>query len=102
MVAGRINHYKLSHLMLLERTMNQFSYGQAWLFYKDDIEKIKREHKVQIIFDQDRAFSHRSKSNIFVLDKLFTKEGWIQNPHNSTNLVYLFEKLQGIINPGVK
>ena len=72
------------------------------LFYKDDIEKIEREHQIKIIFEQDGASSHRSKSNLFLLDKLFTKGGWIQNPPNSPDLVYPIEKLWGIIKPRVR
>ena len=102
MIAGGINFYGLSRLIFLDGTMNEFSYGQALLFYKDDIEKIEREHKIKIIFEQDGASSHRSKSNLFLLDKLFTKDGWIQNPPNSPDLAYPIEKLWGIIKPRVR
>jgi len=102
MIAGGINFYGLSRLIFLDGTMNEFSYGQALLFYKDDIEKIEREHQIKIIFEQDGASSHRSKSNLFLLDKLFTKGGWIQNPPNSPDLAYPIEKLWGIIKPRVR
>ena len=52
MIAEDISSYGLSRIIFLDGTMNEFSYGQALLFYKDDIEKIEREHKVRIIFEQ--------------------------------------------------
>ena len=33
--------------------MNEFAHGQALLFYKDDIEKIEKEHKLKIILEKD-------------------------------------------------
>ena len=68
-----INFYGMSSLIFLGGTMNEFSYGQAFLFYKDDIDKVEREHKIKIIFEQEDASSHRSESNLFLPDKLFTK-----------------------------
>ena len=53
MIAGGINFYGLSKLIFLDGTMNEFAYGQALLFYKDDIEKIEKEHKLKIILEQD-------------------------------------------------
>ena len=102
MIAGGINFYGLSNLIFLDGTMNEFSYGQALLFYKDDIEKIQKDHKIKIIFEQDGASSHRSKSNIFLLNKLFPNDGWMQNPPNSPDLAYPIEKLWGIIKPRVR
>ena len=72
--------------------MNQFSYGQTLLFYKDDIKKIEEKEKIKIILE----------SNRFILDKLFTKEGWNQNPPNSPDLAYPIEQLWVIIKPRVK
>ena len=57
--------------------MNEFAYGQALFFYKDDIEKIEKEHKLKIILEQDGATNHTSKSNVFILNKLFKNNGWI-------------------------
>ena len=51
--------------MFLEGTMNEFSYGQALLFYKDDIEEIEKKSKMKIIFEQDGATAHTSKTNTF-------------------------------------
>jgi hypothetical protein len=42
MIIGVINFFGLSKLMFLEGSMNEFAYGQALLFYKDDIEKIAK------------------------------------------------------------
>ena len=102
MIAGGINFYGLSKLMFLDGTMNEFSYGQALLFYKEDIEKIEKENKIKIIFEQDGAASHKSKSNLFLLSKLFADDGWIQNPPNSPDLAYPIEDIWGIIKPRVK
>ena len=101
-IAGGINYYGVSKLIFLEGTMTEFSYGQALLFYKDDIDKIEKKINSKLIFEQDGASSHTSKSNIFLLDKLFTPEGWIQNPPNSPDLAYPIERLWGIIKPRVK
>ena len=102
MIAGGINFYGLSLLIFLDRTMNEFSYGQALLFYEDYIEKIGREQQIKIIFEQDGGQSHSSKSNLFLLEKLFTKGGWIQNPPNSPDSEYPIENLWGIIKPRVR
>ena len=101
-IAGGINYFGLSKLIFLEGTMNQFSYGQTLLFYKDDIKKIEEKEKIKIILEQDGASSHTSKSNRFILDKLFTKDGWVQNPPNSPDLAYPIEQLWAIIKPRVK
>ena len=77
MVAGGINYFGLSQLIFLEGTMNDFSYGQALLFYKDDIEKLKNKSNEEIIFEQDGAPAHTSKSNKFILNKLFSEGGWL-------------------------
>ena len=81
MIAGGINFYGLSRLIFLNGTMNELSYGQALLFYKG-------------------AASHRSKTNLVLLYKLFTKDGWIQNPPNSPDLAYPIEKLWELSNLG--
>ena len=102
MMAGGINFYGLSKLMFLDGTMNEFSYGQALLFYKEDIEKIEKENKIKIIFEQDGAASHKSKSNLFLLSKLFIDDGQIQKPPNSPDLACPIEDIWGIIKPRVK
>ena len=102
MIAGGINFYGLSQLIFLDGTINEFSYGQALLFYKDDIKKIERDHNIKILFEQDGATSHTSKSNIFILNKLFGDGVWIQNPPNSPDLAFSIEELWAIIKPRVK
>ena len=101
-IAGGISYFGLGKLMFLDGTMNEFSYGQALLFYQDDIEQISKNENVKLIFEQDGASAHTSKSNIFILNKLFTKDGWIQNPPNSPDLAYPIERIWGIIKPRVK
>ena len=101
-IAGGINFYGLSKLIFLDGTMNVFSYGQDLLFYKEDIEKIEKENKVKIMFEQDGAASHKNKSNLFLLNKLFGNGGWSQNPPSSPDLAYLIEDIWGIIKPRVK
>ena len=49
-ISGGIYFYYLSNLILLDGTINEFSYGQALLFYKYDTEKIQKEHNIRIIF----------------------------------------------------
>ena len=50
----------------------------------------------------ERASSHTSKSNVFLLNKLFKKDGWMQNPPSSPDLAYPIERILGIIKPRVK
>ena len=38
-IAGGISSYGLSHLLLLDGTLNEFAYGQALLYFKEDIDK---------------------------------------------------------------
>ena len=37
MIAGGISYHGLTKLIILDGTLNEFSYGQGLLFYKDDI-----------------------------------------------------------------
>ena len=101
-IAGGINYYGMSKLIFLDGTMNEFAYGQTLLFYKDDIEEIEKRENIKLIFEQDGATSHTSKANKYLLNKLFTEEGWIQNPPNSPDLAYPIEDIWGIIKPRVK
>ena len=50
-IAAGINYYGLSKLIFLDGTMNEFAYGQALLFYKDDIEEIEKREKINLIFE---------------------------------------------------
>ena len=43
MIAGGISASGLSHLILLDGTLNQFAYGQALLYYKEDIDEMKKK-----------------------------------------------------------
>ena len=43
MVAGGISYYGLSDLLVLEGTMNEFSYAQAILYYKENLDELKKK-----------------------------------------------------------
>ena len=102
MISGGISFYGLSRLIFLEGTMNNFAYGQALLFFKEDMDAINKKNNIKLIFEQDGASSHKSKSNIHLLNKLFGESGWIQNPPNSPDLASPIEDLWAIIKPRVK
>ena len=53
MIAGGISSYGLSHLLLLDGTLNEFAYGQALLYFKEDIENLEKKYNTNIIFEQD-------------------------------------------------
>ena len=102
MIAGGISYHGLSRIVFLEGTMNNFAYGQTLLFFKEDIESLENKLGLDIILEQDGAPSHRSKSNLHLLNKLFNENGWIQNPPNSPDLAYPIENLWAILKPRVK
>ena len=102
MVAGGISYHGMTKLIILDGTLNEFSYGQGLLFYKDDMNLINQKHNTDIFFEQDGAPAHRCKSNKHLLNKLFPNGHWIQNPPNSPDLAYPIENLWGIIKPRVK
>ena len=101
-IAAGINYYGLSKLIFLDGTMNEFAYGQALLFYKDDIEEIEKKEKIRIIFEQDGASSHTSSTSRYLLNTFFKEDGWFQNPPNSPDLAYPIENLWAIIKPRVR
>ena len=86
MIAGGISYYGLSRLIFLEGTMNDFAYGQACIFYKEDIDEIRDKYGVKLIFEQDGAPAHESNSNKYLLSKLFGESGWLQNSPNLPEL----------------
>ena len=96
MVAGGISFKGVGKLMLLNGTENEFCYAQAILNYEKDVERLGGN----LIFEQDGARSHTSKSNIALLNKKF--KNWIQNPPNSPDIVYPIEDLWGILKNRVK
>ena len=102
MIAGGISYHGLSKLIFIDGTMNNFAYGQTLLFFKEDIDEIDKKKKVNLIFEQDGTLAHKSKSNIYLLNKLFKEGGWIQNPPNSPELTYPIEDFWAIIKPRVK
>ena len=98
MVASSISYHGMTNLIILDGNLNEFSYGQGLLFYKDDMDLINSRNKTDIYFEQDGAPAHRCKSNKLLLNKLFPNGHWIQNP----DLAYPIENLWGIIEPRVK
>lgn len=101
-IAGGISSYGLSHLLLLDGTLNEFAYGQALLYFKEDIEQLEKKYNENIIFEQDGARAHTSKTNLNLLNKIFGDNKWIQNPPNSADLAYPIEDLWAIIKPRIK
>ena len=51
------------------------------------------ENNTNLLFEQDGASCHKSKSNTLLLDQQFGKNGWIQNPPNSPDLAFPIEDL---------
>ena len=102
MVDGGVSFFWTTNIIFVEGNMNDFAYGQTLLFYKEDMEDIKQRNNANLILEQDGASYHKTKSNIALLNDLFGKEGWIQNPPNSPDLAYQIEDLWEIIKPRVK
>ena len=102
MIAGGISASGLSHLILLDGTLKEFTYGQTLLYYKEDFDEIKKKNKVDLIFEQDGAKAHISKANIALLNELFNKDHWIQNPPNRPDLAYPIETLWSILKIRIK
>ena len=55
--------------------MNNFAYGQAFIFNNEDTEEINRENGTHLIIEQNLASRHRSKTNTYLLDEQFCKNG---------------------------
>ena len=60
MLVGGISYYGLSDLILLNGSMNNFSYAQALDVYKKKYEKFLEKNN-KIFFEQDGASCHTSK-----------------------------------------
>ena len=73
--------------------MSEFSFDQTLQFYYN----IEKNIKSKLIFEQDMDSISHQKIQYFLLDKLFTPEGWIQNLPNNTDFSYPIERLWGII-----
>jgi hypothetical protein len=58
MVAGGISYFGLSNIIFVEGTMNDFSYEQTIIFYKEDIVEINKENQTNLILEQDGASCH--------------------------------------------
>ena len=55
-----ISYYGLSDLILIEGSMNNFSYSQALNFYKRNYDEFIKKN-TKLIFEQDGATCHTSK-----------------------------------------
>ena len=102
MIAGGVSSSGLSSLIMLDGTLNEFSYEQALLYYKEDIDAIKKKFNKELILEQDGAKAHTSKNNIALLNELFNEDKWIQNPPNSPDLAYPIETLWNILKVRIK
>ena len=89
MVAGGISFYGLTDLILLNGTMNEFSYSQALNYYKENYAKFSEKNN-NLYFEQDGARALPSKLNIKLIKELFN-EKYIHNPPNSPDLAYPIE-----------
>ena len=97
-----ISYHGVTKLIIFDGTMNNFAYGQTLLFYEEDMKNIKEKFGKRLILEQDGVTAHTCKSSKHLLEKLFIKNCWIQNPQNSPDLAYLIEDLWGIIKPIIK
>lgn len=73
MIAGGSSFYGLSDLILCEGTLNEFSYGQALIIYKEQSDKLNKI----LVFEQDGVSSQTSKNNLKLIAKLFKKNFYI-------------------------
>ena len=85
MIAGGISYYGLSDLILVESSMNNFSYEQTLNLYKKNYDKLLKKNK-NLIFEQDRATCHKSKKNMKVVKNLFKKN--LLNAPSSPDIAY--------------
>jgi len=85
-IEGGISYYGIIWLILLDGTMNDFSYVQALLFYKEDIDKLLTNYGVNILLEQDGATWHSTKASWYLLNKLIKEEGWFHQ--NSPDLAF--------------
>ena len=49
MIAGYISYYGHSRLIFIEWMINNFAYGQAYIFYKEDIDAIRDKYGVKLL-----------------------------------------------------
>lgn len=66
------------------------------------ISNFQKKSGKNIIFEQDGAKAHTSKANTNLLNKLFPKGKWLQNPPNSPDLAYPIENIWCLIKPRIK
>ena len=71
MFIGGISFNGLGSLILCEGSVNEFSYAQALLIYKEEYDKLKSNKK--LYFEQDGARCHTSKNNLNLIKDLLKK-----------------------------
>ena len=90
MIAGGISYYGLSDLIVVEGSINNFSYSQDLNFYKKNYDKLLKKNK-KLIFEQDRATCHKSKKNMKLVNQLFQNN--LLNAPSSPDIAYPIETL---------
>ena len=99
MIAGGISYYGLSDLIVVEGSMNNFSYAQALNFYKKNYDKLWKKNK-KLIFEQDRATCHKSKKNMILVNQLFKSN--LLNAPSSPDIAYPIETLWAELKKNIK
>ena len=99
MIAGGISYYGLSDLIVVEGSMNNFSYSQALNFYKKNYDKLLKKNK-KLIFEQDRTTCHNSKKNMKLVNQLF-KNNQLNAP-SSPDIAYPIETLWAELKRNIK
>ena len=51
MISGGINSNGLTNLIFMEGPVNEFSYAQSLLFYKDSFEELQKKSKAHLYFE---------------------------------------------------
>ena len=96
MIAGGMHFHGLSDIFLLGGTMNEFSYAQALLFYKENLEELKK-----IILFKKFFLNRIGQPLIRVLiKKTYKKFIWRKfdtKPPNSPDFAYQIETLWALL-----
>lgn len=94
MVAGGISYYGVGKLNFVIGTMDTCAYLQTLKNYKDDIEKIEKENKIDLIFQQDGATCHTStKSMKYINNNLNLIQYWPANSPDISPIEYIWSQL---------
>ncbi len=94
MVAGGISFYGVGKLNFVIGTMDTCAYLQTLKNYKEDIEKIKEENEIELIFQQDGATCHTStKSMEYINNNLNLIKYWPANSPDISPIEYIWSQL---------